>query len=323
MPTPRFVNNLSDLHILVYLVGYPEMGESIIVIMKDMATGVIHHSCAIDCYKTTLNKTQQILSSHGITSLDFLCWTHTDKDHSIGLEDIIKSNCTDKTCFVLPEGLTGSDDDFVKYDADTLACFNLINPFNVNSNYRVFSASASSDGYNFLQGWEFEDNAGQQFNYNIFALSPNSSLLRRRVSGGIKKKNDLSIALIFKIGELSLFMTSDIENQTLRLINKDLIADVDYLKTPHHTSTSSDYLLEIFEEINTSSRKIPFTCSTVFKQHDLPDTSLMNNYKKYTDKFFCTGYDQNKADDGVIKVEYNIATKLSKHEIFGNAEQKF
>jgi beta-lactamase superfamily II metal-dependent hydrolase len=324
MKLPYLIDNISNLSIFVYLIGYPDKGESVVLIIKDKSSNHVLHSCVIDCYKNgTQLKTRDVLNSHNIKHLDVLCWTHTDEDHSIGLDEIINQYCTKKTIFILPEGLTGPNDTFVTYSSTVLNVFNLINNFNSGRNYNLYTASANTNAFNSLKKWEYLDNHQRNLKCEIIAIAPNSTIVRRRQQGGSLKMNEISIALIYRIGGFSFLLSGDIENQTLRLMAKEHLADLSYVKTPHHTSNSSDFLLDIFNEVNSTGYKSPVACSTSYKQHSLPDLGLVNSYKMHSDEFFYTGLLENNDDYGIIEHEFEIGANVHSVKLDGNATKLF
>lgn len=315
------INNIEKLEVEVNVIGYHSEGESQIVIIRDGSSGKIYFSCVIDCFESDhSNQTKNILEEEGIKELDLLIWTHTDEDHSIGIDTIINRFGSDETNYFLPEFVNGSENDMVDYNDRIKNSLELINSKNVGTKYKVDSVSVVSGYTQKLKEVIFQDsNSGEQIPFSIVACSPISSLLRRRFNKGNKvKKNDFSIATIFTIGNVRLFFTSDIEDQTIRQIPQDLFQGISYLKTPHHTSSSSTLLLSYIDQYH-SKDKILSTTTTTFKKFNLPDHAIISKYIKYSESFISTGSGKNNF--GVIKTVFNVYdSTLVDEEIFGDCQ---
>jgi hypothetical protein len=317
----QFLDDIYQLRLEVYTIGYPSMGESQIILLKEGSDNVLF-SCVIDCYATNgVNKTLDILKQNAVSSLDYFIWTHTDEDHSIGIDKIIQDCCSNATEYILPEGVTGNERDFIEYHDEIKTTFATINSFNTHSSYRVNTATVVKGGHSRIFYKKFSDKTRPiKVDFEIIAIAPISPIIRRRWETGIaRKKNDLSIATIFKIGELSLLFSGDIENQSIQHIPSYYFEDLSYVKTPHHTSTTSTDLLDKIAE-NYTTNKIPSTVSTVYKSSSLPNTTLVQEYLKYSENFTCTG--NGTMDYGYVKTVYDVLNKvLLSEEIEGNAHR--
>ena len=326
MVPPITLEDTNDLLLKVFLVGYPEMGESIVVILVNKRNKAILHTTVIDCYSTGgVNKTVDILNACNVQRLDVLCWTHTDEDHSIGIDTLVNDFCDNKTVFILPGGVHGETDDFVTYNPQIEATFKLINQFNKGREYNVCTASANTFSHHPIRTWRLLDLFNREVKLTILALAPNSAIIRRKESGTGKtvNKNEISVALVYKIGELSFFFSGDIENQALRLVDQEELIELDFIKTPHHTSLTTDQLLPILIDINDPDYKTPICCSTSYKANKLPHPALVDEYKQVTDSFYCTNSNPETANYGVIQVDYDILSKKSYIYTHGNATKLF
>ncbi|MEN6554528.1 MAG: hypothetical protein ABFC34_16780 [Methanobacterium sp.] len=317
----RFV--VESLTLDVYIVGYKHQGESIILIVK--SDEIVCYTCVIDCFEyNEINKTIQILDDQNISYIDTICWTHPDIDHSIGIDNILSEYTNEKTTVLVPEGLDG-DRESVNYHERVRNTFELINndiKSNKRSSFRVMSASDCKcivdDLYTIGE---------KSYTFYMISVSPNSHLIRRRELYTSKlKKNDYSIALRVKFGELELFFGSDIEDVNIDLINRFLSSYIprsfNLLKIPHHTSPSSEKLLQLLDK----SKKSDISCSTVYRSNKLPDTDLIDSYKKYSKRFLCTGYVSDQYDNydyGCIHINYNLLQRKSAIELLGNANKVF
>lgn len=313
--------SLDELIVDIFVIGYPDKGESQVIILRD--TENIYFSCVIDCYRyNNINKTIETLNNNNVSHLDLFIWTHTDEDHSLDIEKLITSHCDNKTLFILPELTYGNMKDFIDYSDEIKKSLDLINSFNVNNTYNVSSTSVAPQGHSSIWKNQFIDKKNSsKLIFEIISVAPCSALLRRRFqSGELKKKNDLSIATIFKIGELNLFLSSDIENQTINQIANYHFETLQYIKTPHHTSPTSTNFIDKF--LSNSENKALKSVSTIYKRHNLPHPDVVNEYKKISNCFYSTGY--GKHDSGINHTRFNVLTnEIIEERVFGNCEKIF
>ncbi|WP_185286183.1 MBL fold metallo-hydrolase [Chryseobacterium indologenes] len=315
----KFVDDIDELTLEVFTIGYSEKGESQIIILFDNKNDNPLLTFVIDCYATArFHKTKEILDSYKIKHIDHFIWTHTDEDHSTGIEVLIDDYCNKKTNFYFPEAINGNIKDLVDYNAEVKACFDKINAFNISQNYNVNSISTVAGQHTQVLKSQFVDTkTSKNFSFEVLAIAPISAIIKRRInSGKIATKNDFSIATLFKVGELNLLFSGDIENQTINLIPNYLFENLTYIKTPHHTSKTSTKLLDKLDEVYIN--KVPFAISTTYRANKLPDKELIKDYKKYVTSFISTG--DGTEGFGYVKIIYNI-TKMEyfKEELYGDA----
>lgn len=314
-----FVDDINKITLEVFTIGYTEKGESQVVLLYDNVNANCILSFVIDCYSVNeSNITMDILNQYNINYLDYFIWTHTDEDHSIGINNIIDTFCNKKTQFYLPEGVTGNENDFINYNQEVKECFDKINAFNQGDNYNVHSLTSVVGGHtNVLKMFFVDSFSSKEFVLEILGIAPISALIRRRWNDGeVKKKNDLSIATIFKVGEIGLLFSGDIENQTINQIPDFYFEGLNYIKTPHHTSKSSYKLLEKIKK-TVNNEKISSAVSTTYKTHNLPDIDLVQQYKKYVNTFSSTG--DGNIGYGYVKTVFEIINKEFTEELFGDA----
>ena len=314
-----FVDDINDLNLEVTTIGYTEKGESQVVVLFDKNKKQTLLSFVIDCYSNgNSNITIDVLKQYGIKHLDYFIWTHTDDDHSIGIGDIIDNFCTNQTNFFLPEGVTGNEKDFINYNNEIKETFEKINSFNAAGNYNVHSLTSVIGGHmQVLKKYFVDSRTSKEIIFEVLAVAPLSALIRRRWDAGeVKKKNDLSIATIFKVGELALLFSGDIENQTINQIPDFYFEGLSYIKTPHHTSKSSTRLINKIENVF-SDIKIPSAVTTTYRLHNLPNTDLISEYKKYVEVFSSTGEGENGY--GCVKTIFEIVKKEMYEELIGDA----
>lgn len=313
----EFIDDISKLKLDVFVIGYSKKGESQIILVYD--EDKIIYSFVIDCYsQNEINKTIDLLNSQNVSAIDYFIWTHTDEDHSIGIQDIIDQFCNKGTNFYLPEFNYGHIHDLIDYNEEVKASFHKINELNKRQNFNVNSISAPSGGFMSILDTKLQDKRGIYQTLQVLGVAPSSPLLRRRWNNqNITKKNDFSIALIFKLGDLNLLFSGDIENTTINQIPDFYFENLCYIKTPHHTSKSSDALLK---KINSDEWTVSTSVSTVYKQHLLPDLDLVSEYKNISEKFYSTGSGLNNF--GYIKTSFDVIEgSIIEEEVFGDATE--
>ena len=315
-----FLND-DNLRAEIYLIGYPKMGESQLVLLRDKSSGKIYFSAVIDSYThDSVNKTIELLNLHSVKQLNLLCWTHPDKDHSIGIDTIFNDFCSNDTLVLLPEGVNGSATDFLDYEANILDFFSAIKNNNSGRKYNVDSASAVREQTKGVVTRLFTLGL-KEIKFQIDAVAPIGAIVRRRMENGLSVKNDISIALILKFGECSFFFSGDIENQTISLLPEHIFSNLSYLKTPHHTSKTSDGILKILESTYDGEYKIPITCTTAYRKHFLPNEKLIEKYRLYTSSFFTTHNDSSPENYGIIKAVFNPFDNTFEYYLFGSSRK--
>ncbi|MCW3788160.1 hypothetical protein [Plebeiibacterium sediminum] len=89
----------------------------------------------------------------------------------------------------------------------------------------------------------------EELKFEVLTIALISAIVRRKwEQGAVKKKNHISIATIFKVAELGLLFSGNIENQTIIKISNYYFENLFFIKTPHHTSESSSRLIEKIEK---------------------------------------------------------------------------
>jgi hypothetical protein len=299
------------------------MGESQVLVVKDINNDKIYYSAVIDCYTVDgINKTADILNGHGITAINLLCWTHPDDDHSIGLGDIVDIFCNEHTKVLLPEGIYGQEGDFVTYKPEILKFFVAIQSNNAGRKYNVLTATTIPGQVQGVERMKYLEGL-REIPFEIHAMAPCSAIIRRRKELGLRTKNDISIALLVTFAELSFFLTGDIEDQTIENLDGDRLATLSYLKTPHHTSTSSEKLLDLFDAVFVESYRVPITCSTAYRRHNLPDAVLIERYRVYSETFYTTHNDTSHERYGVIEMIFDPYDNSYTESLQGSAQRIF
>ena len=310
---PRFV--IESLTIEVFVIGYKTIGESILIFIK--CDSSIVFSAIIDCYSyNSMNKTDEILSANKVDKLNYLCWSHPDEDHSTGIDIIFKKYVDNSTIINIPENAE------INAEECSQKVFQIFNELqsDVNSarkKYNVYTVSDSKDLLCTLDDLNFMYN-NTSFTLKMNSIAPNSQLLRKDLLSKNFKPNNHSIAFILTLGNTSLFFTGDIENSTIKSIHpKQIPAQIDFIKIPHHCSSTSDYLLNYFDEA-----KVACTTSYIRGKSHHPDIALLTQYCQKCKHVYMTSHQNqtiNKYDFGVIHITFDVLNDIITPILNGNA----
>lgn len=300
------------LLIKLYLVGYENAGESIVFFICEDTR--IVYSGVVDSYETKCNKTIQILEENSVDNLDFICWTHPDEDHSLGIDILLQRFANSNTKVIIPENISGDEYNYNQRISET---FNIIEE-NLRSRRDTFKVKSASDN-KILEYFTFDRGALGKEEFKILSIAPNSQIIRKNEFNKNVKKNDYSIALIITLGYFTIFLSGDIENKTIDKLELYSVPEIiDYIKVPHHTSSSSDKLLEFIDD---SSCEI--ACTTTYKNGstNLPDLRIVELYKTKAKNFYCVGKKEKDDDQsyGIFKIECDILEKKLYLDLEGNA----
>lgn len=321
MPAIIQISNKKNFIIKVFVIGYSQKGESIIILFIDEQDNNILYTIVIDCFLyKKINKTKEILEEYNISNIDMLCWSHPDDDHTKGIDSIIRNFCTENTKIILPQGVNGKDYDMISYNKNDKILVSQILRLNEKKKKIQLTASVATALYHPMDIIEFSDYP-EKINLNIHALSPHSALINERI-GNEKKidKNELSIALHIKVDEYQFVFCSDIENPTIDNIMTSCFDNPILIKIPHHTSPTSDRLLDIIK----TDQNNTLGCTTIYKQHNLPNTELLERYKNICSQIHTTGTSKGKNKNyGVIEYNFHLYSEEKKVEIacYGHAKQ--
>lgn len=301
------------LSIRLYLIGYKNIGESIIFFICEDER--IVYSGVVDSYEIDENKTIKILEDNNVEYLDFICWTHPDEDHSLGIDTLLERYTNSNTKVIIPENISGEECSYNDRIRDT---FNIIDDNLKSRKKNKFIVKSASDTKT-LELFDFDRGALGKEEFKIVSIAPNSTILRRDEFNQSFKKNDYSVALVITLGYFTILLSGDIENKTIDKLEWFSIPEIiDYIKTPHHTSKSSDKLIENIKDLSCE-----IACTTVYKNGttNLPDNKIIELYKRKARSFYCVGKKEKDDDEnyGIILVECDILNKMLYVNLEGNA----
>lgn len=283
--TPIYISDLTQLKVLVYLIGYFDQGESVIILLQN-GEGKVLYSLVVDSYEVDgINKTTEILDAMGAKPIDVLCWTHPDADHSIGPEKIIAGFCNKKSQVLLPYGLVEGVK--IKDLGDVAPVIKQV--FDLGNQMRkpVCSVAAHLKQYNLISRFSLIDGFDRELSVTIRALAPNNEyILDKIVSKGEVEKNDLSVVLVIDIGPYRFLLTGDAEKMMINKMSPKDYQDPIWVKIPHHSSTSSANLVDFLLSGNSTQ---VLSGTTMKKASALPHPDVIGLYKGFCAQVNATG----------------------------------
>lgn len=294
----------------MYIVGYENAGESIILSIKNKFVGVV------DCFKTDeYFKTEEILRGLEVNHFDFLCWSHTDEDHTKGLSELLPL-VTNQTHFIQPSGITfkevrGLSKSTKEHKNECEQIFDFLEK-NKPKCLQVHANEYTSFSYTFnVSG------SPNPLNISIESFSPIGEVSKRFSKRSIKdvltrrdqtrdKPNYHSVGLKIIIqhtsSPITICLTGDLDNYTIRRMHpmaaKKHFTNNVILKIPHHGSIHSNLLIE-----QSHVRSFDHAVCTSYKTSNLPNRNLLSSYKNtYHDGTVSTTCENNTQEGfGIIK----------------------
>ena len=234
------ITSSGDLRVKIFVIGYKNQGESIIILFIDAGEEgcPVKYSIVIDCFKySKRNITDEILRRYSVDTISMLCWTHPDLDHSVDIDTLIKKYCKESTQILLPEHFYNEPSDIITINNKTLQGA-VDKVFNLNrlKKRTVTNISVTDRGYSEIKSLKFAGVDKSVF-VSVNAVTPISSILANYVKKGNHNvnKNELSISFIIDIDGYYLYFGGDTMNGHIDAINPAYLEQCRFVKIPHHS----------------------------------------------------------------------------------------
>lgn len=278
------IDDCWNLRLRIYVLGYYREGESILIVLYNASSQVALKTILVDCYeKDGCNRIEDAMKDFSLKEkkLDYVIWTHPDRDHSVGFKTITSNYTLKDTLYILPEGLSFWEvlNDFDKFKSWIAITTNkMIGKMNVErvntSNRRV---SPPSYATNFIDG------SHDDVLFSIEILTPFANQNFRHLEfNKTHKGNHLSISFIIRLGDLGFFFGGDVENMAIDSIDRNKLNNLYFVKIPHHGSDTSDTLPIILNDLKHEDES-PAILSVTTGYHkgksDLPLVEVLDLYK--------------------------------------------
>lgn len=304
---------ISDLRLLVFVIGYARMGESIVLLM--MNKDKCYYSAVIDSYQYRrerrgpfINKAVDILEEYHVERIDLLCWTHPHDDHSKGITTVLKKYCDEETNVLYPMYMENNEADIVKLKKVSREAVHKVLADNRAGKYKANPIGVIEGHYNNVDEFEvvnpFDEDEVRKVNIDV--TTPISNKLTSYVNEATcSDPNELSITLILDIDGYGFYFGGDTTNEHIEASNKPRMSKCRFVKIPHHASKTADRLLKYLPV-----DELDAVCTTVFKwgRSKLPDKEVVKAYQRYFPHVYTTNKEMRKSGYGIIEYDYDFST---------------
>lgn len=308
------IGQLSNLLVKIIVIGYQKKGESCIFLLIDRRDQQIIYSIVIDSYKRRKqNRTLELLRHFGVKeeSLNILCWSHPDEDHSLGIDEIWKKYAGKNTIIITPISFWSRDYNIKAFNPNKREVDFLEYVTGLNSRTHSTLLPESTAGGGDLV-WQINFSAGvDTIKFRVWILSPLVGRLKGLVdSNGSITRNQTSVTLVVELGDNQFVFPADLPNEEIALLNEEAIENPLFLKIPHHGSVSSAKFLDYIPVNPIAQRKANIlACTTIFHStkdgSQLPQREVIERYIDKCSKVCNTGSDK-KENFGAVIAEYDL-----------------
>lgn len=303
---------ISDLRVLIYVIGYARYGESSVFLILNGDT--VCYSVVIDSYhyrrnkkEPYINKAMNILDKHHVKHLDVLCWTHPHDDHSKGLTTLLGSDyCDEDTEILYPMYIEDNEADILKLKKVSTEAVRKILTVNRDGKGKANPIGVVEGKFNNIDAFKIV-NSFDMDDIRDVSLDVITPISRKLTSYVNDKKctdpNELSITLIVNIDGYGFYFGGDTTNEHIDASNKNMIGQCRFVKIPHHSSDTALHLLDYLPV-----DRLDAVCTTVFKwgRSKLPKPMVIKEYQKYFTDVYSTNKDLRQKGCGTVKYEFNF-----------------
>ena len=260
----------------INVIGYKNKGESIVFFLK--TDGKVAYAGLVDCYEeASENVALTLLKNEKVDYFNFVCWTHPHDDHTIGMAKVLNDFCNEKTLFWMPPFISKDVETCSSNAQDVYKTLFEVLESKKRSKMNVREASDAKT----LEKFECCGNVSiNPYIFEIRSFAPDTTLLGElKVKESLNMGNMYSVGLVINVGHFYVVLAGDVENRTIKCIpdfNFDIKERIDYVKIPHHASSTASYLIDKFNDLDIASPAIATT--TVYRIHNLPDKEILKRY---------------------------------------------
>lgn len=321
------IKSFSSLSLRIYTIGYPEMGESILVLLCDGES--VLFSVLTDCYSIdetdgVYNHVHSILENYKISQIDAFIWTHPDRDHSVGIENTL--NLYDKIHqaeIFIPEGLIFKGkigDSFCEEACHAIAFIysHYSDKGSKMSKRHIHTVSTDAPETRDLISFDiYADDEDEPMKCKFHFVLPDSASCNHANYWDMElEHNTMSIVYFIELRGRKYLFTGDLMDGGARKIEKEFFSKINYIKIPHHGSCHSEKFLGMVTNEYYKDDSHHWLTSTVtrFNRSNDPKDRILKMYSKLGDVFHITNDKTNKV--GCIETIIDIIND----ECFTNCE---
>lgn len=310
----------------INVIGYRAKGESIVFFLK--TDDKVAYAGLVDCYELeSVNMAVNLLSESGADYFDFVCWTHPHEDHSVGLVEIIRKYCNEKTAFWMAPIRSADLEKYKNFSKDIYEKLFKVLESRKRDKMSVREVS-NADILERCICRNLLQNNGTKYPLNIYSFAPDSKFLVANLVKGVEEISNLySVGLIIQIGEYYIMLAGDVENRMIRNVPDAWIEyPVNYIKIPHHASKTGEELVGRLMGLECALPNVAVT--TLFRNYNLPDREVLRKYLYWNGdmELYSAGNvtdpEQDKDLYGIIKTSFDVLEKREyfiETELSGNA----
>lgn len=310
------VEDLSNLHVKIRVLGYSPQGETICLSFVDGENE--YYTVVTDCYEIDgVRGWSSILPEQ--TTLFAFVWTHPDDDHSQGINKLMDTFDEDgKAHIFLPIGLTKK---YLEENGKSQAATefeNLRKKYNVGRKYQwnEISLGEGEDARRLISILIREKISGRELTAIFGFFLPNGALVSRRLNEGLGagEANDFSVVYYMELNGARYLFTGDLANQSIQFINSDWTKDCRFVKIPHHGSKDPVRLIPL---ISPYEDKMVSVCTVYNTTHPYPE--VIDKYKAISSKVIST--DKGGNGYGLVELDFYV-TDIDKdqEQLVGDAK---
>ena len=311
--------SLADFHLKIIIVGYSSLGESVIILF--MENEIVLDAMVIDSFeqldesRAMNNKTISILERYNVERVSAFFWTHPHRDHSKGLLKLMKKYSDSKTVHVYPVHVSTNDGDIISLNKGEKDTLKGILKYNKKKHRSALPVSVMEGECRLVRKLVLTDDFSRsQYNARVCVLSPNCSELENYADGNKCNANEVSLSILVDINDYSFFFGGDVQDKHIQAMNKNVLNGCRFVKIPHHGSSTSSSLIGFLP----SRDLFDNACSTIYRNHNLPEDNVMAQYKLITQNLISTGDIKRPrvpCSYGIISYDYIFADDVISYSI--------
>lgn len=322
------IKNFNDLRLRIFTLGYPVMGESILVLLCNKEEALF--SVVTDCYcidkgeGEVFNHIDSILASYNIKQIDAFIWTHPDKDHSLGIENVL--NCYDKQRkaeIFIPDGLIDQRNKKGSLCKESCCAIDYLYSNYSSKNSRKTKRqihTVSTDDHEVRDLLTLEVYADGELLPLIckyrFVL-PYAEFCNHACFWDMEMEHNLmSVVYSIEINGRNYLFTGDLLDDGTNMMSDEVLARINYIKIPHH---GSDHSKEFQNKVKSFVDRKITSAVTRFNNSKDPKEPTLLAYNDLGDVYYIT--DERTYDFGCVETEVDVMNDTCITNCFGNASE--